>query len=253
MKKNVRFQLVLVLGVLIALVSCDPQPETQSKSDSEKQSEQELEKQSDDFSKSMDDLDEAMNVASQLNERIQLVEKRFKDGEITRIRADELIEAINKRYGQVIEADSDNNPAQYIFPSWLNDLGITEPQNLAFDAVNSFKTDENNMQDGYNSVLYIYKGSYKQALAEADRIAKNAGIPMSEIYRKARELSKKLGKEIDGLKGITYMNYEFGKKEIIKPYKISISVDENGELTLNIVDVKTKIEREKSSLTSKKY
>lgn len=249
MKKITTLFKIIALGVLVVFGACDPQPNQQQKSESEKQSEEELEKQSDEFSKSMDNLDEAMDVASQLNERIQLVEKRFKDQEITRERADELIQAINKLYGQEIGKASVDAQVQYVFPSWLKDIGIIEPQGLTFDGNNSFQTKENNMQDGYNSVLYIYHGSYQQAMKEAERVATSAGIPMSENYRKAKELSKKIGKEIEGLKGVTYMNYEFGAKEFSEPYKISISVDEKGKFTLNVADVKTKTEREKAGST----
>ncbi len=253
MKKTVTLFKIVALSILVILVGCNPQPTEQQKTEFDKNSEEELEKQSDDFSKSMDNLDEAMNVASQLNQRIQLVEQRFKDERITRERADELIEAINKRYGKESSTTAEDATVQYVFPSWLQDIGISEPLGMAFDGDNSFQTKENNMQDGYNSVLYIYHSNYAKAMKEAERIATAAGIPMSENYRKAKELSKKLGKEIEGLKGVTYMNYEFGEKDFSKPYKISISVDEKGKFTLNVADMKTKAEREKASSTPVKY
>lgn len=244
---------IIALSVLIIFVACVPQPDNQQKSQLEIQSEEELKKQSDDFIKSMDNIDEAMDMASQLNQRIQLVEKRFKDEEITREKADELIQAINRRYGQRMSEASGDATRLHVFPSWLQNIGIVEPQGLRFDVDNSFQTKENNVQEGYNSVLYVYHGNYKKAMKEAERIANAAGIPMSENYRKAKELSKKLGKEIEGLKGVTYMNFEFGEKEFSKPYKISISVLENGKFTLNVADVKTKSEREKIGSTPIKY
>lgn len=253
MKKTTTLFKIFALCIFVVLFACDPQPNEQQKSELDKNSKEELEKQSDDFSKSMDNLDEAMNLASQLNQRIQLVEQRFKDEEITRERADELIEAINKRYGKESSTFAEDETAQYIFPSWLKNIGISEPQGMAFDGDNSFQTKESNMQDGYNSVLYIYHSSYANAMKEAKRIATAAGIPLSENYRKARELSNKLGKEIEGLKGVTYMNYKFGEKEFLKPYKISISVDEKGKFTLNVADMKTKSEREKAGSIPIKY
>ncbi len=253
MKKITTLFKIAALSVLVVLVACDQQSSPQQNTDTETQPEEELEKQSDEFSKSMDDIDEAMNVATQLNERIQLVEKRFKDDEISRERADELIGAINKQYGKDIESSSNDVTVQSVFPLWLKNLGIVEPQGLAYDVNNSFQTKEADVQDGYNSVLYIYHSDYNKAMKEAERIATVAGIPMSENYRKAKELSRKLGKEIEGLKGVTYMNYKFGEKDFTEPYKISISVDENGKFTLNVVDMKTKVEREKEGSVPVKF
>ena len=247
-------KLIKLLTLIIPFVffACNPQPAPQQNAEITQESDQELEKQSDEFSKSMDNLDEAMNAANELNQRIQLVEKRFKDGDISREHADELIQSLNKRFGQNPESETDET-IQYIFPQWLANLGISEPNGLSFDGDNSFQTKEHSIQDGYNSVLFVYHGSYNQSMKEADRIANAAGIPLTEAYRKARDLSKRLGKNFEGLKGVIYMNYEIGATTFNQPYKISINVDDKGKFTLNVVDIKAKADREKSGSTPVKY
>lgn len=117
---------------------------------------------------------------------------------------------------------------------------------MVYNTNNSFQTREANVSEGFNSILFVYKGSYKLALNEARRIAKEANIPMSENYQKVQELSKKLGKEIEGLKGMTYMNYRFDKKNDGQKYHISINVDEHGKLTLKVVDEISKSARSNS-------
>lgn len=250
MKKIKNFFYGAVFLPLIFLLACNPQPAPQQQQ--ENVSEQELEKQSEDFSKSMDNLDEAMDVASQLNERIELVEQRFSNGEISRERADELIKSINQRYGKNLDETSESDIA-YVFPAWLTDIGISEPKGLHFDGDLSFQTKEHDIKDGYNSVLFVYHGTYAQAMKEAERIAGEAGVPLTEAYRKARELSHRLGKDFDGLKGVTYANFEIGTVEFNQDYKISINVDDKGKLSLNVVDVKTKTKREKSGSLPKGF
>ncbi len=246
-------KIVFSFLILALLLSCKTQPQQQeSDQQNAAKTNEELQSQSDELTKSMDNLDEAMNLASQLNERIQLVEKRFQDGEISRKHADELIASINKRYGKDIASASETDLG-HVFPEWLEALNISEPQGLTYDAATSFQTNEKNLQDGYNSVLFIYNGSYQQAMNEADRIAKAAGISLTETYKKAREVSKRLGKEIAGIKGVTYMNYKLGSQDFSEPYKISINVDEKGKFTLNVVDVKTKKEKEASSVVPKSF
>ena len=242
-----------LICVLVFLFACDMQTEKyQNASDTADEPSQEqldanadsevLEQQSEDFDKSLEDLNSDMNLATILNEKIQLVESQYEQGQITRQRADALITSLNEQYKVEIP---NNEEVVYIFPEWAKELGLSEPMGMKFDGNNSFQTQEADITDGYNSILFIYTGNYQTALKEAERIAKNANIPMSETYQKAQELSKKLGKPIEGMKGMTYMNYRFGRIDEDQKYKISIKVDESGKLSINAVDILLKNERSK--------
>lgn len=237
-----KINLSLILLSLIVCIACNPPPPTnQNLPESETNAEaeddaQELQQQSDDFDKSIEELNVAMDLAREINEKIQLVEQQFERGEITQQRRNSLITALNEKYKKQVSLDSEQTLA-YLFPEWAIELGLSEPGGMINDADNSYQTNESDPKDGYNSILFVYKGSYKTALKEAARIAREANIPMSENYKKAQELSEKLGKKIEGMKGMTFMNYQFGNKNDGQKYHISINVDENGKLTMTVVDI----------------
>lgn len=237
-----KINLGLIILCFIVFIACDPPPPTKQKlpkSETNAKAEadaQNLQKQSDDIDKSIEEINDAMDLASEINEKIQLVEQQFERGIITQQRRDGLITALNEQYKKYISLDGEQALA-YLFPEWAIELGLSEPVGLINDTDNSYQTDESDPKDGYNSILFVYKGSYKTALKEAARIAREANIPMSENYKKAQELSERLGKEIEGMKGMTYMNYQFGNKNDGQKYHISINVDENGKLTMTIVDI----------------
>lgn len=240
--KYININLSIIVLSLIIFFACDPPassknsnlPESKTNVEAEADA-QELQILSDDFDKSIENLNDAMDVAKLLSEKIQIVEKSYESGVISRKRADALITALNEQYGKQINFDDEQDLA-YLFPEWLKELGFSEPNGMVFSTNNSFQTHESNVSEGFNSILFVYKGSYKLALNEAGRIASDANIPMSQNYKKAQELSMKLGKEIEGIKGMTYMNYRFDKKDDGQKYHISINVDENGKLTLKVVD-----------------
>lgn len=250
--KYIKVNLSIIVLSLIICIACDPPGSSknsnlpESKSNAEAEADvQELQKKSDDFDKSIENLNDAMDLAKLLNEKIQIVEKNYASGEISRKRADGLITTLNEQFGKQISFDEEEDLAD-LFPEWLKELGFSEPIGLVYNTNNSFQTREANVSEGFNSILFVYKGSYKLALNEARRIAKEANIPMSENYQKVQELSKKLGKEIEGLKGMTYMNYRFDKKNDGQKYHISINVDEHGKLTLKVVDEISKSARSNS-------
>jgi len=209
-----------------------------------------LKEQSESFDKSMDNINNAMDQARVLNEKIQIVEKQFETGQITREKADQLINDLNQRYSKATGEKEEISIGA--FPTWLTDLNITEPQGLTFNATDSYLTKEENLQDGYNSALFIYSGTYQQAMAEAKRIAEQANIPLSESYQKAKDLADQLGKEIEGIEGVTYINYKFGDGSFDGKYKISLSVDKSGKLTMHVVDEQMKNARKEATGLPKK-
>jgi len=173
------------------------------------------------------------------------VEKQFETGQINREKADQLINDLNQRYSKATGENEENSIG--VFPTWLTDMNITEPQGLTFNTSDSYLTKEENLQDGYNSALFIYNGTYQQAMAEAKRIAEQANIPLSESYQKAKDLSDQLGKEIEGVEGVAYINYKFGDESFNERYKISLSVDKSGKLTIHVVDEQMKNARKEAT------
>lgn len=240
---------LLVAGLTIAacnnIVSQKNDEKTTEEATKDAPKDVDLKEQSESFDKSMDNINNAMDLAKVLNEKIQIVEKQFETGQINREKADQLINDLNQRYSKATEEKEENSIG--VFPTWLTDLNITEPQGLTFNASDSYLTKEENLQDGYNSALFIYTGTYQQAMAEAKRIAEQANIPLSESYQKAKDLADKLGKEIEGIEGVTYLNYKFGDGSFDGKYKISLSVDKSGKLTMHVVDEKMKNARKEAS------
>ncbi len=228
-----------MIGLL--LIACNNPAE---KKDPDPLTEEDLKEQSENFDKSMDNVNDAMDLAKLLNEKIQIVETQFEQGQITREKADQLINDLNEMYSRTPGENEEN--ATNIFPEWLLELKITEPKGLNFNAADSYQTREVDLSDGYNSVLFVYNGSYQQAMAEAKRIAEAANIPLSEPYQKAKDLADKLGEEIKGVDGITYLNYKFGESDFGGQYKISLSVDKTGKMTIHVVDEKMKNSRKEA-------
>jgi hypothetical protein len=243
MKKNKLTVIISLIIFGVFLISCDPPP---SENENETVSEEVLEEQSDSFDKSMEDVNDAMDKAKVLNEKIQIVEAQFKSGRINREKADQLIKDLNSRYSRTI-SENDEQSAAEEFPMWLKDLYISEPEGLTLNMTDSYSTDERDLSDGYNSVLYVYNGSYEKAMAEAKRIARAANIPLSEPYQKAKDLADQLGKKIEGIDGVTYLNYKFGDSDFKGKYKISLSVDKNGKFAIHVVDEQMKKARKKST------
>ena len=233
----------------LMLVACNALPTKEINKEPTKEEDpkeqEDLKEQSDNFDKSMENINDAMDLAKVLNEKIQMVEKQHKDGLITREKADQLINDLNERYSKVVAVPEKNEPDE--FPEWLTELKITAPKGLDLNTNDSYQTKEDNLQDGYNSVLFIYTGSYQKAIAEAHRIAREANVPLSEPYQKAKDLADKLGKEIEGIDGITYVNYKFGDASFDGKYKISLSVDKTGKFTIHVVDEKMKNARKNAA------
>jgi hypothetical protein len=81
----------------------------------------------------------------------------------------------------------------------------------------------------------VFHGSYDLAMNQAATIAQKAGIPMSKDFKDAQQLAAEYG--IESLKGMAYMNFEMGSMDL-PPYTISISVDDDGTLTLSVTDTR---------------
>jgi hypothetical protein len=216
----------LSVCIVVVLVSCTSSHDQPQKED--------FKEQIDAFSESLKDIDEAMNMVDMLNKKLNDIEKRYKAGELTEEEAARLTEEINHKYSREIARRSNLNPAVNL-PQWAKNFGLTEPQGLKLDEDFSQQTSIDNPDEGYNSVILVYNGSYEKAMEQAKIIAEKAGIPLSKNYKLAFEMAEKYGESFEEIKGITYMNYDFSNVDV--DLKISISVSENGVLTINAVDV----------------
>ena len=216
----------LSICIAVVLVSCTSSQDQVPKED--------FEEQIDAFSESLEDIDEAMDMVDMLNKKLNDIEKRYKAGELTEEEAARLTEEINHKYSREIARRSNLNPALNL-PQWAKYLRLTEPHGLKLDEDFSQQTSIDNPDEGYNSVILVYVGNYEKAMEQAKIIAEKAGIPISKNYKLAFKMAKKYGESFEEIKGITYMNYDFSNVNV--DFKISISVNENGVLTINAVDV----------------
>lgn len=232
MKKCCKLINYSFLIVATSVFACNPVPgqEEEKSADSNK----DLQEQSESLGKALDNINDAMDLAKLLNEKIQLVESEYEKGRFSREKADGMIRTLNESY-KITTGEIDPEKL-IIFPAWLADINITEPQGLTIKADESYLTSQESLNDGYNSILFIYNGNYNKAISEAGRIAGLANIPLSKQYQEAKDLEAKLGHKIDGVKGISYVNYDFGDLDPNLRIRIAISVDENGKLIMHIVD-----------------
>ncbi len=207
----------------VLFYSCDEVPE-----DKEKDFQQNLSS----FTSTMDKLDSTMNLMDQLQTKIEEVEAERAKGTITDEEAINELNRLNNTIGRQIAKTSNTNPISGL-PRWAKKLGLTEPVGLSFDKDFSQSTSEHNVNEGFNSVILVYHGDYDIAMQQAEIIAHKAGIPLSKDYKDALLLSEKYG--IESIKGASYMNFEIGS-ESNQRYNISITVDNDGTLTINATD-----------------
>ena len=228
MSKRLNINIIIISLLIFSLFSCN------SKTQNEKTSKDEFEHQIESFSKSLKDIDETMNLVDMLNKKMQELEDKVISGKMTREQANKIAEEIDKTYYREIARRANINPASGL-PAWAKDLGLSEPHGLVLDKDFSKETSVNNPTEAYNSIKLVYSGDYDIAIKQAKIIAQKANIPLSKQYKNAFEFKEKYGKEIEGISGIAFMNYEFGETNM--KYKISISVDEKGKLTIYAVDM----------------
>lgn len=229
-----KYQLLFVSVIVIYLFSFCNSPE-------EKTGEDVFNEQMDSFKKSMEEIDESMDLVTLINEQINEIERKVDSGFLSREQGNRLIEEINDTYRRELARLSNINPARTL-PQWAIDLGLTTPEGLILDPDYSSSTSINDPEYSYNSVKLVYRGSYEKSLKEAGKIAGKAGIPMSREYAEAYEKAEKYPSILDEIRGIAYMNYDFENRD--GEYKISITVDENGILTIYAIDEKQRKENQ---------
>lgn len=184
-----------------------------------------------DFSNSIDKVDSTLDLMDQLQNDIDQIEKDRANGVITDEEAIKKLNDINNRLGRKIAKQTTTNVIG--LPRWAVRLGLSEPEGMAFDQDYSQATSERNPAEGFNSVIMVYRGDYNHAMNQASIIAQKAGIPMSKDYQDAIKLKEDYG--IETIKGASYMNFEIGSDDNPQ-YNISITVDDDGTLTINATD-----------------
>lgn len=127
----------------------------------------------------------------------------------------------------------DNLAAASYLPEWALEMGLSVPENMEVVPEFSHMTSWDDLSGMFNAVTLVFTGEYETAMQEAERIAKEAEIPLSTSWQKNFEMSKKLGNPVP--KGITYMNYDFGMSQDVD-YLVVVEVDPLGKLTISAAD-----------------
>ncbi len=208
---------------MLLLYSCDD-PEATKKKD--------FQQNLSSFNNTIDKLDSSLNLMDSLQNEADKVERDRALGNISDEVAIEKLNEINNNLGKEVAATSSFNPVNGL-PTWAKQLGLTEPAGMILDIDYCQLTSENNVDEGFNSIMLVYNGAYDKAIVQAGIIAKRANIPMSQDYKDALILSEKY--DIETIKGASYMNFDIGSDNNPK-YNISIIVDDNGTLSINATD-----------------
>jgi len=210
-------------AILLLIYSCD---EPESKDDKI------FQENLNSFNNRMSKLDSTLALMEELQNEVDKVEKDKALGKISEAEANAKLNQINNSLGRELSRVSKTNPVNGL-PTWAKQLGLTEPTGMILDGDFCQTTSENNKTEGFNSVMLVYNGEYNHAISQAGIIADKAGIPMSQAYKDALILSQEY--DIESIKGASYMNFEIGSDNNPK-YNISITVDDNGTLSINATD-----------------
>ena len=127
------------------------------------------------------------------------------------------------------------------FPSWLSKLNISAPNNMDLDAISSYKTTET--VEWFNSIHFVYDWSYDYSMAQAEKIASIANIPVSAEFKMAQDIIDNMDVDqvqmqelLGDMKWIVYTNYSLLEPSDID-YMIAITVNEDGSLELDVTDM----------------
>ncbi len=194
------------------------------------------------FNETLDRLNESMDMMDAMEYEIQQIEREAARGDISEAEAGRRVNQVKNTYGRALSRKSNINPAMGL-PEWARLLGMTEPRGMVLDTDYSQMTSAMNPNEGFNSVLLVYTGEYNHAMAEAKRLAELARIPLSKDYQQAVELARTYSST--PIRGVAYMNFDPFVRD--NDYNISITVDDDGMLTISVVDVeqmKLQFERE---------
>ncbi len=128
-------------------------------------------------------------------------------------------------------------------PSRAKKLNISTPTKMTLDKESSYQTSED--VEWFNSMRFVYTGDYNTAMQQAEKIAQEAWIAISEEFKMAQDIVKKMWNDSSSqikdlmwdLKGVVYTNYSLTKNPESDNI-ISISVEENWTLEIVVTDRK---------------
>ncbi|MBC8321401.1 MAG: hypothetical protein H8E34_11845 [Bacteroidetes bacterium] len=184
------------------------------------------------FNTTINKLDSTLDLIDSMQLKVEDIEEQRVLGKISDEEAINRLNQINNTLGRQIAKTSNFHPVRGL-PVWALQLGLTEPTGMVLDKDYSQSTSEDNDNEGFNSIILVYHGNYDVAIKQAGIIASKANIPMSQDYKDALNLSKKYN--IETIKGASYMNFELGSDDNPR-YNISITVTDDGTLTINATD-----------------
>ncbi len=184
------------------------------------------------FNNSINKVDSAIVLIDQMQNELNQIDEQQELGKMEDIEAKTEKDKIRSDFGRRIAQNSNLKPVTGL-PGWALRLGLTEPHGMKLDMTFSQATSETNPNEGYNSVILVYRGTYDQAMKQAQLIAAQASIPMSKDFEDAQKLAREY--DIATLKGMAYMNFEIGSANL-PHYSIAITVDEDGILTISATD-----------------
>ena len=231
MKKGLFF---LVALFLLGLSGCEEKKPTEAK---------DFNNNLKDFNKSIHHVDKTMDIIDRMDSEIESVEKLKKDGKISSNEAEHRIDVIRTKYSQEL-VRTGNVTNTIVFPEWAKRIGLRQPENMSMNLKLSQITSANDSIAGYNSINFVYSGSYDVAMKQAKEIAAQAGIPIAKDFQEAADLAKEL--DTEPVKGVIYMNFEIGKEDTNR-YHVAITVDDVGRLTITATDVIQLMNMEKSN------
>ena len=140
------------------------------------------------------------------------------------------------------------SPAPMEMPEWARKIGITFPEGLAYKPDMSRITSIDNPKENFNSVHFVFKGDYELTLKQAEILAHKAAVPISPDFAEAQKIrnqnikeAREAGHEIQipEIKGAIYANHTPRQEVLDKlEYMISIVVEENGILTISVINRK---------------
>lgn len=215
---------ILCCSFLLALPACEP-PHQESETER-------FERELKSFNNQMDNLGQQMKLLEAMQNELDALEKQRATGEISDEDFRSKTSMIKDTYGRALASNEVRQNFAGL-PGWAIELGLSLPNGMQLDQAFSQVTSVNNPDEGFNSILLVYNGEYQTAMREAERIARQARVPLSKDFVEARDIAMRFGSS--PLKGIAYMNFEPFK--IDAPVNISITVDETGVLTISAVDV----------------
>ncbi len=186
------------------------------------------------FKKNINKVDNTITMVDSLDKQQAQINADRDAGKISDSEAKKKLDLLDRTLGRKVARTTNLHPARTL-PDWARALGLRMPVGMELDTDYSQVTSEKNEDEGFNSVVLVFKGDYHHAMQQAALIAGDAHVPLTKEYKTAFEMKEKYGEEI--IKGAVYMNFELGAP--VQPkYAIAITVSETGTLTISATDSK---------------